>query len=769
MTSTSRPASVSGPQTDIPAGAAADTPMDWQAQIARIEGSDQFHRKWYMARNPEVAALGMSPAEHYLKYGAFLGRDPGKFFDTRFYLDTHPEAAQSGLNPLVHYELIGRWRNLPRRAPRPDTDHSMAALRLRRLALGFTRRVQEDLRQQAETAPDDGRRARAALELGCLYLHDSANPRDGAAARGAARDWLARAAQLAPDLALRRQIAPAWLLCLELLGDRDTALADYDRDAAAGLASDRLHLARTNLGATPAERLAWINAVWTGAGLAGAVLESPEVEGSGVEGPEAGRGQADTPFDRLGWPEGAPDSRVDGTGTAPLVSVLVATCNHGASIAATLNSLLRQDWHALEILVIDRASTDDTAAQVAAAAARDPRIRLLDLPAPALQAEALNIGLARARGAFVTVQDATSLAHPQRIARQMAPLRDSDTHAATLANRLWLTPQLQVTGWTEDMALSAPDPGALLLRRTVMTERLGAWDRVARGHDAELLARLRHADPGALAPAAEALTAEAPLLLTRWPHAAPGPALSPAAAHGALKTYLNAARHHHHRAAELRYSADPATPRPFPVPAILSDRARPLSGAHFPVIIGSEFRMPGGSVKSCLEEARFNRAHGLRTGLFELYRYDMFGSGVKLSMLDEVLDTVDGDTVQVLTPEDHVSCDLLILRYPPSLWHDQRYLPQIDAKHIKVIVNQPPMSDYGPEGVPRYDIAACAENIRRWFGPGAVWHPIGPLVRDALVTHHGAELGAIDLSDQDWHNIIDLSGWEVPAAPAPHP
>jgi len=86
-----------------------------------------------------------------------------------------------------------------------------------------------------------------------------------------------------------------------------------------------------------------------------------------------------------------------------------------------------------------------------------------------------------------------------------------------------------------------------------------------------------------------------------------------------------------------------------------------------------------------------------------------------------------------------------------------------------VIVNQPPMSDYGPDGVTRYIIEACAANLRRWFGKDATWHPIGPLVRDALVTHHRDDLSHIDLSPQDWYNIIDISDWQPPVPPSVPP
>lgn len=56
--------------------------MNFEKQIELIKSTRQLHRKWYLEANPDVAALGMDPAVHYLRYGAAIGRDPGKNFST---------------------------------------------------------------------------------------------------------------------------------------------------------------------------------------------------------------------------------------------------------------------------------------------------------------------------------------------------------------------------------------------------------------------------------------------------------------------------------------------------------------------------------------------------------------------------------------------------------------------------------------------------------------------------------------------------------------
>lgn len=75
-------------------------------RVRIIEDSEFFDGAWYLERYPDVAMLGMAPAEHYVRIGASLLRDPGPGFSTEGYLLANPDA--SGLNPLVHFMRRGR-------------------------------------------------------------------------------------------------------------------------------------------------------------------------------------------------------------------------------------------------------------------------------------------------------------------------------------------------------------------------------------------------------------------------------------------------------------------------------------------------------------------------------------------------------------------------------------------------------------------------------------------------------------------------------------
>ncbi len=105
---------------------------------------------------------------------------------------------------------------------------------------------------------------------------------------------------------------------------------------------------------------------------------------------------------------------------APLVSVVMPVFNAEASVAAALASALAQTEARVEVLVVDDASTDATAAIVDDAARRDPRVRLRHLARNAGPAAARNRGMAEARGAWVALLDADDSYHPRRLEHLLA-------------------------------------------------------------------------------------------------------------------------------------------------------------------------------------------------------------------------------------------------------------------------------------------------------------------------------------------------------------
>lgn len=67
-----------------------------------------FDAGYYLRQNPDVAAAGADPYQHFMYYGWREGREPSLLFSVGKYLAANPDVGRAGLNPLIHYELYGR-------------------------------------------------------------------------------------------------------------------------------------------------------------------------------------------------------------------------------------------------------------------------------------------------------------------------------------------------------------------------------------------------------------------------------------------------------------------------------------------------------------------------------------------------------------------------------------------------------------------------------------------------------------------------------------
>jgi succinoglycan biosynthesis protein ExoA len=89
----------------------------------------------------------------------------------------------------------------------------------------------------------------------------------------------------------------------------------------------------------------------------------------------------------------------------PLVTVVIPARNEEAAIGPCLDSVLAQDWTNLQVIVVDGASEDATAAIVTKIAERDPRVELLHNPRGIIPAS-LNLAVSSAKGEWLVRIDA---------------------------------------------------------------------------------------------------------------------------------------------------------------------------------------------------------------------------------------------------------------------------------------------------------------------------------------------------------------------------
>lgn len=112
----------------------------------------------------------------------------------------------------------------------------------------------------------------------------------------------------------------------------------------------------------------------------------------------------------------------EGTGRLPKVSIIITCYNYGRFLTDSVGSALSQEGVEPEVIIVDDASTDNSAAIAQQFADRDPRVLVLRHKQNAGAVMAFNDGYAAATGEFIVRLDADDLLTPGSLARSVALL-----------------------------------------------------------------------------------------------------------------------------------------------------------------------------------------------------------------------------------------------------------------------------------------------------------------------------------------------------------
>ncbi|WP_169930371.1 glycosyltransferase [Pseudidiomarina aestuarii] len=121
----------------------------------------------------------------------------------------------------------------------------------------------------------------------------------------------------------------------------------------------------------------------------------------------------------------------------PLVSVYMPTHNRVELLKRSVESVLAQSYPAIELIVVDDASSDGTWQYLTRLAATDARVSVLRNETPAGACVARNKALAIARGYYVTGLDDDDEMLPDRIQLLVEAYRDD--YAFTTSGYWWVT------------------------------------------------------------------------------------------------------------------------------------------------------------------------------------------------------------------------------------------------------------------------------------------------------------------------------------------
>ncbi len=582
----------------------------------------------------------LNPALHFIRVGWCRRLSPGGPFDTRWYLERYPDVARARLNPLVHFMRFGVHEG---RLPSPEGVIS-----------DFP-----GLEGASVWHHDQAWHGHAALGVAALERLVEAGSEEGSDAAWYLAGW--HYGQGNPALALdylqrmqalgegrfTSRLPQAQAKCLLQLSDDEgvKALCEAGHFAPSSLDAALLRLSQVERPVE--ERLEGINA-WlqryklaplrlrkNASRLSLASLRTRRVRARGR---------------RLPW-----------------VTVVVPAYNASATIRMALKSLLAQSWPRLEILVVDDASEDDTAAKVEELARTEPRVRLIRHERNRGAYAARNTGMRAARGAYLTVHDSDDWAHPEQVARQLRELQRNPQAKASLSSWVRVDERLRVLGpWHLCPNWLEPNPSSLLVAREVV-ETLGLWDEVRVAADNEFIERIRrHYGEAAVVQ----VLPEVPLAFSL---AQPGSLTRQSATH--VRTVHHGLRHLYHQAARWwhRRQVVPAMPddrsrRPFPVP--LGNMPRGEARMAFDVVVLADASPRNPALGELLEALLALRHAGKKVVLCPWSRPNDFASR---RVADDIWELCHEEEIAVAHPDITLRCEQVRVQGlgEPAGWPDR--------------------------------------------------------------------------------------------------
>ncbi|WP_404429369.1 glycosyltransferase [Sutcliffiella horikoshii] len=624
----------------------------------------------------------------------------------------------------------------------PTIDNKKANSRIKKLKyslyeLGFTYKALKDLHDIVEKNANKHLKKKAAWEL-ALWHANKYNKQDAEKCL----EYLTTVKRGEKNKSLLRRIAIIEAECLDTLDRQAEGKKVINKRLEKDTHID-LFFARANLESSIEERLVWINNGLTLAGLQNIYLDNMDFQPL---------------YNNL---KTRVITEIDNKEVnLPKVTVIMPVFNSSNVIDTSITAILSQTWKNLELIIVDDGSTDDTFQKAEQYASIDERIKLMKTPMNGGAYIARNIGLREATGDFITIHDADDWSHNCKVEEQVRHLLAKPHVIANTTQQARLTDDLRFYRRGKPGEYVFSNMSSLMFRREITLEKVGFWDTVRFGADGEFKRRLKLV-----------FGENAVVDLVTGPFSFQRQSATSLTGNelfgfhgyfmGARKEYYESYSYYHKTAKSLRYDF-PSEDRLFPAPMPMLPDRNLKKRRHFDVIIASEFRLLGGTNMSNIEEIKAQKHAGLKTGLIQLNRYDFHSEKFTNYKVREL---IDGKQVEMIVYGEEVSCDVLIIRHPPVLEEWQKYVPDVKAGSVKVIVNQPPQRDYSVKGSTLYNLPKCAKHLRQYFNKKGKWYPIGPLVRESLIKHHKKDLNSINLSAEDWVNIIQIDEWKRKSRP----
>lgn len=461
-------------------------------------------------------------------------------------------------------------------------------------------------------------------------------------------------------------------------------------------------------------------------------------------------GDAAEPFDRLAVARRhqaiAESGDIAGDDRGPLVSVILTAYDPDpAELRNSVLSIMNQSLSDLELIVVDDCSGAESRQFIESLPLLDDRIRLTRTAENVGTYEARNLGIAMARGEFVTGQDDDDWSHPERLYEQVAFLRANEHAIGCRVASITCLPNLsRVRLGYPPLSLNA---SSLMMTREAFLYS-GGFLRARKAADTELHRRMERLT------GRRVIDIMKPLTIVRV--ASDSLSRSEFGAgwsHPARRSFKSAYASWHASAAtsELRLRGVDAPRVNIPLRFRVEQTC---DNAKFDVVIAGDWRQYGGPQKSMIEEISALVAAGRRVGVLHL-EAARFMSKTTRSLNDSVQSLINSGVVEEVSYDDPVEVDLFILRYPPILQFAIEQKSALLIRRMIILANQAPSELDGSDI--RYLVDDCTRNSVKMFSVAPLWVPQGPQVRAALAPYLSSDL----LSGFDIPGILNPEEWYV--------
>ncbi|OZI48370.1 glycosyltransferase family 2 protein [Bordetella genomosp. 4] len=758
--------------------------------ISTIRDSGLLDSKWYLSEYPDVAALDMDPAVHYVQLGALLYRDPGPNFSTRAYLVENPDVLRAGINPLYHYITWGEdegreirdanyksadkasvdrlqkdienalhavksaavYANEASRAIELPDWHGARAFLLRPSEILLPFSVEdlevklwggystyalpklEELKHMSSVPVAD--RVNIGWHLFRWYSVEGNNNKALENLR-LSKYYCSRMGRKANTA--RRKIAVAEAQCLARMGKFVQARKILDSAIEKNLGKNGvLWLARAAVAgegetidqSSMADRdapLKWINELYKASGLA---LLRKERENEPLS------------FFNV-TAEDVPIKSV--AECREKISIIIPAYNAGETIHISISSLLKQTWSNLEIVVVDDCSTDNTAEVVERFASQDSRVKLIRKEVNGGAYPARNLGLTYVTGDFILVHDSDDWSHPQKIEIQMAELKANPDAVAVMSHWVRFDENLRPVGpWRPTGNYFDLNFSSLMVPRHIK-ERVGGWDEVRISGDAEYRFRIiRLYGPKSVLKVDShyllslSLTREDSLTQTKATHLR-------SLDFGLRWLYRDAYQYWHTSETFESYPRiDRSKPRPFPAPYML--RSRSTEQVQYDAIFVTDLSCEP-YANEVIRYVQPAVASGAHVGLIHWPRYDRY---VHLPVCGRIYDLCADQRVNIITHGESAATKLAVFLHPDIAQYKLDQFPEIVAENILIVVRQfpiTPLVDIEPDQV----LPRIQSHILQLFANPGVWQAGSTATKKLLMDSGGATYVAEDI----WLPLID--------------